>query len=81
MRIITKVVLPCLLAASLTAPAMAHHSAAAYNTQQPMTITGTVTEYRFRNPHIFMTVAVKNADGSTSSIEVEAGAPQPDPLQ
>jgi uncharacterized protein DUF6152 len=74
MRIIIKVVLPSLLAASLAAPAMAHHSAAAYNTQQPMTITGTVTEYRFRNPHIFMTVAVKNADGSTSSIEVEAGA-------
>jgi hypothetical protein len=74
MRIITKVVLPCLVAASLAAPAMAHHSAAAFNTQQAMTITGTITEYRFRNPHISMTVAVKNADGSTSSIEVEVGA-------
>jgi hypothetical protein len=49
MRTITKVGLSCLLAASLAAPAMAHHSAAAYNTQQPMTITGTVTEYQFRN--------------------------------
>jgi hypothetical protein len=63
-----------LLAASLAAPAIAHHSAAAFNTQQPMTITGTVTEYRFRNPHISMTVAVKNADGSTTSVEVEVGA-------
>jgi hypothetical protein len=74
MKTIIRVVLSCSLAAGLAAPAMAHHSAAAYNTQQNMTITGTVTEYRFRNPHIFMTVAVKNADGTTSSIEVEAGA-------
>lgn len=74
MTTITRVVLSCTLAAVCAAPALAHHSAAAYDTRQNMTITGTVTEYRFRNPHVFMTVAVKNADGSTSSIEVEAGA-------
>jgi uncharacterized protein DUF6152 len=74
MKTITRIVLSCLLAVGLAAPALAHHSAAAYNTQQNMTITGTVTEYRFRNPHVYMTVQVKNADGSTSLVEVEAGA-------
>src|SRR5215471_4451127 len=74
MKTITRVVLACSLAGGLTAPALAHHSAAAYNTQENITITGTITEYRFRNPHVFMTVQVKNADGSTSSVEVEAGA-------
>jgi len=74
MKTITRVVLSCSLAAGLAARALAHHSAAAYNTRENITITGTVTEYRFRNPHVFMTVQVKNADGSTSSVEVEAGA-------
>jgi hypothetical protein len=74
MKTMTRVVLFCSLAVALAAPALAHHSAAAYNTRENMTITGTVTEYRFRNPHIFMMVQVKNADGSTSSVEVEAGA-------
>src|SRR5215471_2434403 len=57
-----------------SAPVLAHHSAAAYDTQQEVKVTGTVTEYKFRNPHVYMTLQVKNADGSTSTIEVEAGA-------
>jgi hypothetical protein len=74
MNTIAKYVLTCSMLVTLAVPALAHHSAAAYNTQQEVKITGTVTEYRFRNPHVYMTVQVKNADGSTSSIEVEAGA-------
>src|SRR5262249_615789 len=58
----------------LAAPALAHHSAAAYDTQKESKITGTVTEYRFKNPHVYVTVQVKNADGSTVAIDVEAGA-------
>src|SRR5262245_23823137 len=59
----------------LAAPApMAHHSAAAYNTQQQVTITGTVLQYRFANPHVYLTLQVKQDDGSTATVEVEAGA-------
>jgi hypothetical protein len=54
--------------------ALAHHSAAAFNTQQEVKTTGTVTAYRFANPHIYLTVRAKKADGSTASVEVEAGA-------
>src|SRR5262249_11328074 len=52
----------------------AHHSAAAYDTQQEVKITGTITEYRFKNPHVYMTLSVKKADGSVTPVEVEAGA-------
>ena len=52
----------------------AHHSAAAYDTQKEVKITGTVKEYKFRNPHVYMTLEVKKADGSTALTEVEAGA-------
>src|SRR5262245_11968748 len=74
MNTIARYVLTCSMLVTLAVPTLAHHSAAAYNIQQEVKITGTVTEYRFRNPHVYMTVQVKNADGSTSSIEVEAGA-------
>ena len=50
---------------SLPLEALAHHSAAAFDTQQEVKTTGTVTEYRFANPHVYITLQVKNADGST----------------
>ena len=55
-------------------PALAHHSAAAFNTQQEVKTTGTATAYRFANPHVYITVQTKKADGSTVALEVEAGA-------
>jgi hypothetical protein len=59
---------------AFSAPALAHHSAAAYDTQQEVKVTGIITEYKFRNPHVYMTLQVKKADGSTAAMEVEAGA-------
>ena len=59
----------------LCAPsAFGHHSAAAFDTQQEVKTTGTITKYEFRNPHIYITLQVKKADGSTMPLEVEAGA-------
>ena len=55
-------------------PALAHHSAAAFNTQQEAKTTGTITGYRFANPHVYITLQVRRADGSTASVEIEAGA-------
>jgi len=71
---IGKAILACSMSVALVAPALAHHSAAAYNTQQELKLTGTITEYRFKNPHVYMTVEVKKPDGSSSLVEVEAGA-------
>src|SRR5262245_48461421 len=74
MNKIARVVFVCSFLIVLAAPVLAHHSAAAFNTQQEVKVTGTITEYRFRNPHVYMNVQVKNADGSTTLMEVEAGA-------
>lgn len=59
---------------ALAVPAVAHHSAAAYNTQQEITVKGTIQTYSFKNPHVYMTMQVRNPDGSTSVMEIEAGA-------
>src|SRR5215475_9157880 len=74
MNNIGKFILTCAVLVALAAPAFAHHSAAAFNTQQEVKITGTITEYKFRNPHIYMTVQVKKPDGSSTLVEIEAGA-------
>jgi hypothetical protein len=54
--------------------ALAHHSAAAFDTRQEVKTTGTVTQFTFRNPHVYLTLQVKKPDGSTATLEVEAGA-------
>jgi hypothetical protein len=66
--------LACTVSLSLPLQALAHHSAAAFDTQQEVKTTGTVTAYRFANPHVYLTLQAKKADGSTVALEVEAGA-------
>jgi len=74
MNRIAIVALACAMSLSLALPALAHHSAAAFDTQQEVKTSGTVTTYRFANPHVYITLQAKKADGSTVVLEVEAGA-------
>jgi len=69
-----RLTLGCVMSVALAGPALAHHSAAAFDTQREVKATGTVTRYRFANPHVYITVQVKRDDGSVVSLEVEAGS-------
>jgi len=55
-------------------PALAHHSAAAFDNQKKISVTGKVLDYRYMNPHIYMTLEVTKDDGTKQRMEVEAGA-------
>jgi hypothetical protein len=55
-------------------PAAAHHSAAAFDGQKKISVTGKVVEYRYMNPHIYLTLEVMKEDGTKQRMEVEAGA-------
>ena len=51
------------LAASL--PLLAHHGNASYDTEKTATVKGTVTEYIWANPHVFVKVDAKDESGNT----------------
>jgi len=53
------------------AGAEAHHSRALYDTTQDVVIEGTVTKLEWRNPHVSMTVASKDAEGAPVLREIE----------
>ncbi len=72
--IVSKVVLAFFVSIAVAGPVLAHHSAAAFNTQQEIKVTGAVTEYSFRNPHVYMILQVRKADGSAAAMDVDAGA-------
>ena len=64
----------CGAIAAPAAPVLAHHSAAAFDNQKKVSVTGKVVEYRYMNPHIYMTLEVTKDDGTKQRMEVEAGA-------
>jgi hypothetical protein len=74
MNRIAALVLACLLPLAFASGAFAHHSAAAFDTQKEVTVKGTVVQYRFSNPHAYLTINVKKDDGTTTKMEIEAGA-------
>jgi hypothetical protein len=56
---------------SMTTSMTAHHSTAMYDTQNPITITGTVKKFDWTNPHAFVFLEVKDASGKMVEWEVE----------
>ena len=58
-----------------SAPAMAHHSfAATYFEDKTETIEGDLVQFLFRNPHSFVHVEGKDAQGNAVRYAVEWGA-------
>ena len=45
-------------------PLFAHHGSASYDTSKTVTVTGTVSEYHWANPHVWLKVDVKDANGN-----------------
>lgn len=64
-------VLVVAMALSISSTAWSHHSHAMFDHDKEVTITGTVSEWVFRNPHVFLYVDVKSDTGGMVKWSVE----------
>ncbi len=59
---------------SVSAPLYAHHGfAGRYDEDNPVTVSGTVLELQFENPHSFIIFETKDASGKTERWSAELG--------
>jgi hypothetical protein len=59
----------------LSGPAFAHHGAAAYEMSKTVSVTGTVTDFQFVNPHVLIAMDVKDASGKVEKWHGELTSP------
>ena len=57
---------------SVSGPAFAHHGAAGYDSNKLTTLKGTVTDFRFQNPHAQIFIDVKDSSGKVQNWVLEA---------
>jgi hypothetical protein len=58
----------------LVSPASAHHSEAGLDMTSVVLLEGTVSDYRWRNPHVYITLNAKNELGDEVEWKLQAGA-------
>ena len=56
------------------APVWAHHSMAAYDHKNTITLQGVITSVKWTNPHMLVYIDVKAPDGQTNNWIFEGGA-------
>ena len=57
-------------------PGLGHHSGEMFEREKAITLSGTVKEFRYINPHSWLIVDIENEDGSTTTWGFEAEGPQ-----
>src|SRR5436190_18642877 len=53
----------------------AHHSAAMFDNQKVKEISGTIKEFQWKNPHIWIQLNVQNGAGVKEEWSIEGGGP------
>jgi hypothetical protein len=56
-------------------PSLAHHGVANYDSTKVVSVKGAVTEFHFINPHVLISLDVKNEKGETENWSGEAQSP------
>jgi len=75
-RGLSSFLLTAVLALAASAPARAHHSfGVEYDINKPVTLTGTITSIEWTNPHSFIYVDIKGADGKVTNWKFEGYPP------
>ena len=70
------IVVSAIAAALFVAPAFAHHSFAMFDADKTVTLTGTVKEFEWTNPHAWLRIMVNDqAAGKAVQYALEMGSP------
>jgi uncharacterized Zn-finger protein len=64
------------LLGGLATTATAHHSGAMFDQARTVTLAGTVKEYQFTHPHVWIEVMVPDAKGKSVQWSIEGEGPQ-----
>src|SRR5262249_57078311 len=72
-RIIAVLILAGLCFAAQSA--LAHHSAAMFDPEKVKELSGTVKEFQWKNPHVWIQIYVQNASGAKEEWSIEGGGP------
>ena len=66
----------CVIAVLLAAtPVFAHHSNSAFDGDKVMVLRGTVTEWKWMNPHVWIFLSVDDGNGGRVQWEIEGRTP------
>ncbi len=57
------------------APVLAHHSGAMFDRAQSVTVTGTIKQYQFTNPHVWIELVVPGKEGHEVQWSIEGEGP------
>jgi hypothetical protein len=63
------------VAIALTLPVLAHHSFTMFDATKVITITGTVTDFQWTNPHSYIEIDVPDESGAIKHWAIEMGSP------
>jgi hypothetical protein len=75
MNIFSKTSAIVLVAGIMTVPAIAHHSFSMFDMTKDVVLQGDVKEFQWTNPHIWVQVLVKDAEGKPAEWSIEGGSP------
>jgi hypothetical protein len=68
-------ILAVLVLLLLSLPMQAHHSFTMFDMSKSMTLAGTVTDFQWTNPHVYIEIDVPGDKGATSHWSIEMGSP------
>jgi hypothetical protein len=68
---VARILLVTALALAAGTAARAHHSHAMFDMTREVSVSGTVTSFSYRNPHVFLYLDVKGDDGKVTPWSVE----------
>ena len=73
--LVTRTIQLCVLSCLLSFPALAHHSTAAFDNEKVIKIEGTITQFRWTNPHASIKLEGDASEGPDGLWTVEMTAP------